>query len=201
MRPHEPEDALHKVCPEACPKDLGDVHLSRLLPVQSNDFSLQLYAFLGIVLTSTICGGPFSFTTPLVFILTITNLLAGPGTEPLTTAYSPLTSPKWRKPPAGVIGLSLALPMARILFPVSVLWWNPICPALAMVYITAAGCHGPITPTALTVFLDLCCFLLTPILVIGPSTPFPLVIPRTSTYIPGLKTSPNFTFFPRSETA
>ena len=47
-----------------------------------------------MVLTSITCGGAWFFTTPLSFILTNTNLLAGPGTEPLITAYSPVTLPK-----------------------------------------------------------------------------------------------------------
>ena len=74
-------------------------------------------------------------------------------------------------PPFWLIGASFGFEIDMILFPVSVLWWNPCCPALATVYMTAAGCQGPITPTALTLFLDLCCFLLIPILVTGPSKP------------------------------
>jgi len=47
---------------------------------------------------------------------------------------------------------------------------------------------GPREPTSLTLFLDLCCFLFTPHLVIGPSQPLPLVIAAVSTVVPASKT-------------
>ena len=57
---------------------------------------------------------------------------------------------------------------------------------------------GPREPTSLTLFLDLCCFLFTPHLVIGPSQPLPLVIAAVSTVVPASKTWFIFTSLPKS---